>query len=602
MVDHCTFTNTEGGGFGCFEAEDTISNNTMTKCVFHDLSNAISVGVHASGPLSVIDNRGWNCGSVNYGTSTNNQLSVSNHDLTYWIGQGYGAGASTDDGGSGNITPAPPTPGVVYNGSVLPVLQTPTNGSNVNTVNGNVTYDWSDVNSTNYHIYVASDVNFTSIVYNAYTSTSSISLAMSQGTYYWKISAHDDVHNNWTTNTTTFYHVVAGNVIASTGVYGVIYDTDTEHPIKGAVVSLMSGTWSATYVTDADGAYTFSVPPNTGLYWVIASATGYQTIPESPGLPLNMTGDYVQENIALTKSPSYFEPHYVALRVVNTNVYTLLTYGVLLQGADIQVYAQGNDPMNINPDYEETTGSDGIATFSLSQNVNYTIITTYNDTSDIECIQPFSNAYTIYISINTTDIVVQPFIQTTNVTVTQNQIDDTRAYVNVTYTDFNNASTAVVFTLGQMNNSNNFNALNITGTNDSWAQNQMINGVATDSWIVTNYIGQAYVIETNITSSTYGNAIETKTTSFPLNNLPFANTLEFSLVCIFVVLVILTQFGKWDADKALVIGPLVFLVECLIGGYNGLNPYIPNASTAALTFGFLGLCFGVINYMSSSRG
>ena len=604
MIDHCTFTNTQGGGNACFEAEDTISNNTVTKCVFHDLSNPISINVHASGDLHVTDNRGWSCGSVGYGTSTLNQLSVSNHDLNYWIGQGYGAGASTDDGG-GSIPPTPPpTPGIVYNGSVIPTLITPANGSDINTVNGNVTYSWSDVNSTSYHIYVSTDSSFTNITYNTYISDPSISLAMSQGTYYWRISAHDDAHNSWTANTTTFYHVIAGNIVASTGVYGVIYDTDsTKHPIEGAVVSLMNGTWSSTLVTDSDGAYTFSVPPSTGLYWIIASATGYQSIPESPGLPLNMTGDYVHEDIALTKSPSYFEPHYVSFRVINTNAYTIFTYGVLLKGADVQAYAMGNDPMNSNPDFEGTTGSDGVVSFSLSQNVNYTVVTTYNNTVDTEFITPVNSGYTIYMSIpDITSTPVQPFGTTTNVTVTQNQINDTAAYVNITYTDYNNASTLVTFNLGQLNGTNNFNYLNITGIKDSWTQAEMVNGVATDSLIVNNYIGETYAIETNITSGTYGSITETTTTQFPLNNLPFTNTLEFSLVCIFVVLVILTQFGKWDADKALVIGPLVMLVECLIGGFNGLNPYIPSASTAAMTFGFLGLCFGVINYMTSSRG
>ena len=594
LVDHNTFTNVQGGGFTCFEAEDAIVNNTMTKCVFHDLSNSVSAAGNSktSGPLAVTDNRGWNCGTVGYGTSTLNQFSVTNHDLNYWILQGYGAGSSADGGG---------TPAVVYNGAVLPTLISPANGSNVNTINNNITYSWSDVNSTSYRIYISNNSGFTSLLYSLVVSSPSTSLVSSPGTYYWRVSAHDDVHNSWTANTTTFYHVVVGNTLATTGCYGEVFDTDKNTPIKGAVVSLMNGTWSNTLVTGADGAYSFSVTPSTGLYWIMASATGYQTIPESPGLPLNMTGDYVQEDIALTKSPSYFEPHYVSFRVVDANTSNIFSPGSLLQGADIQFFAQGNDPLNGASDIEVQTGSDGIATVGISQNVNYTVITTYGVVEDTEYITPVSSGYTIYLSIPSASIAVTPFTQATNLTLTQNVINATSAYINVTYNDSTNTSTGVVFSVGQMNNSNTFNMLNITGVQDTWAQAQMVNGVANDSWIVTTYMGQSYVVQANITSSTYGSVIETKTTTFPPNNLPFQGTFEFSMGCILLTLISLTMFGKWDADKALVICPLMFLVECTIGGYDGLNIYIPGASSSAMIFGTLALCYGILNYMTSPR-
>ena len=595
QVDHNTMTFGYGNsGWTLVEYEGACTGSVVNNNVFlNGGDNYWAAGYwgtsQATGTVNLHDNKIYNVPAGYSLTHAGFTATMANNEVAgaidpNWAVNGYGYNKA------GLMSSMP-----VYNGSALPTLLSPTNGNSVSTINGNTTYSWSDVNSTSYHIYVSDNSGFTTLLYNVYSSDPSISLVTGLDTYYWKISAHDDVHNSWTANTTAFSYTTTGNTIATTGCYGEIFDTDKNTPIKGAVVSLMNGTWSSTFVTGADGAYAFSVAPSTGLYWIMASATGYQTIPESPGLPLNMTGDYVQEDIALTKSPSYFEPHYVSFRVVDTNTSNMFSSGSLLQGADIQFFAESNDPLNGVPDVEVQTGSDGIATVGISQNVNYTVITTYGVVADTEYITPVSSGYTIYLSIPSTSVVLDPFTQVTNFTVTQNVINATSAYVNVSFTDPTHTSSSVAFSLGTINSSNIFNSLNLTGTVVSGF------GFANESWIVTNYMGQSYVVRANITSSTYGSVIETKTTTFPPNNLPFQGTFEFSMGCILLTLISLTMFGKWDADKALVICPLMFLVECTVGGYDGLNIYIPGASSSAMMFGTLALCYGILNYMTSQR-
>jgi hypothetical protein len=315
-------------------------------------------------------------------TASNNTIYQNYADWGSW-GFGY-----VDPTQETEPDPEDPPVDTRYNGSVLPTLLTPANGATIQTVAGGAQFSWSDVNSTQYSVIVSRDAGFTDIAHNILTSNTATILALTSNTsYWWRLSAYDNVHNTWTGYTAVSSFTTSGDLAATSGVYGFVYDTSLNSPIKGTVVTLSNLTWSQTYVTDDSGYYTFSVNRGTGTYYLVASATDYQTTPYQ--MPINVSGDFVQENIALTKSPSYFQPNYVTFIVSSP-------WGTRYSDVNVSVYkgAAITAVMLFGQ-----TDSNGEVVFKLDKNVEYTL-TFIDATQNIDTsrtLMPTDTSYTVWV-------------------------------------------------------------------------------------------------------------------------------------------------------------------------------------------------------------
>lgn len=109
-LDHNTLTGAGGTGWCLLEMESTLSNINIHHNICHDYRGSsgsyVVAPVHASGSVSVHDNIIWACGSIGYGTTANNTINPTDHNIANWVAKGYGAGAS------GNVAP-PIVPPVV---------------------------------------------------------------------------------------------------------------------------------------------------------------------------------------------------------------------------------------------------------------------------------------------------------------------------------------------------------------------------------------------------------------------------------------------------------------------------------------------------------
>jgi len=96
-LDHNTLTGAGGTGWCLFEMESALSNINIHHNICHDYRGSsgsyVVAPVHVSGSVSVHDNIIWNCGSIAYGTITNNTINPTDRNIANWVAKGYGAGS-----------------------------------------------------------------------------------------------------------------------------------------------------------------------------------------------------------------------------------------------------------------------------------------------------------------------------------------------------------------------------------------------------------------------------------------------------------------------------------------------------------------------------
>ena len=124
---------------------------------------------------------------------------------------------------------------------------------------------------------------------------------------------------------------------------------------------------------------------------------------------------------------------------------------------------------------------------------------------------PNLDQYTITIPAGDTSAI--PAMQTViSANCTSKQINNTAAYINASYYDSSSQSSNLTFVLGTMSGGKTFVPSGISGTNDN-VSNPI--GVVTDSFIVTNYLGNTYTVRIRAQSQTYGTVCENVNVSFP---------------------------------------------------------------------------------------
>jgi hypothetical protein len=421
----------------------------------------------------------------------------------------------------------------VYNGSPVPSVTFPTNCSKISTVNGYVSISWTYLNASSYSINVynsTSQFDSSHLIYSLNTSQTSANVPISYtGSFAIKIGAHDDVHNSWVYSSPVSLFTVSGKKSATvySGIFGYLTDETTGQPIQSAVITLSNNTWNCTQITDVDGLYQFTMNSGKGTYCLTASATGYLNSPE---LPVNMTGINTEMNLKMAKAPDYCTPHYVHLYVCTDS-------NEKIPGCEVQIYSPNNDQGNEKPNFCAWTNNDGRASFHLTQDVTYKIVTiTLDGQKCTTTLTPDLDQYTITIPSGDTSAI--PAMQTViHTNCTYKQINNTVAYINASYYDSSSQSSNLTFVLGTMSGGKKFVPSGISGTNDN-VSNPI--GVATDSFIVTNYPGNTYTVRISAQSQTYGTVCENVNVSFPSkfpsSTVPLGST-HMSYFCVLILII-----------------------------------------------------------------
>ncbi|WP_440946015.1 carboxypeptidase regulatory-like domain-containing protein [Methanosarcina sp. T3] len=417
-----------------------------------------------------------------------------------------------------------------YNGSVIPSVTFPADDSTISTVNGYVSISWSYLNATSYSINVynsASQFDSSHIIYSLNTSQTSANVPISfTGTYAVKIGAHDDVHNSWVYNSPVSFFTVNGKKSATvySGVYGYLTDAATGQPVQSAVITLSNDQEDCTQITDVDGLYHFTVNNGEGTYCLTASATGYHNSPE---LPVNMTGINTEINLKMVKTPDYSEPHYVQLYVCTDS-------NESVPGCEIRIYAPNNDLANEKPNFCAWTNNDGRATFHLTRDVTYKIVTiTLDGQKYASTLTPNLDQHIITIPSGDTS-AIPPMQTVISTNCTYKQINNTAAYINASYYDSSSQSSDLIFVLGTMSEGKTFVPLGISGTNDN-VSNPV--GVITDSFIVTDCSGKTYTVKISAQSQTYGAVYETVNVTVPGSNVPDVGSTYMSYFCVLILII-----------------------------------------------------------------
>lgn len=116
LIEYCTIYDDTHSGWCAIEIEDSQTNNVIDHCIIRNMhgstGNAAIQYVHASGSLKVQNCVMWDCpggwtkgGSPKMVTKmTNNKLGAAPQDESYWVKQGYGYGAKSEEEGKEELT------------------------------------------------------------------------------------------------------------------------------------------------------------------------------------------------------------------------------------------------------------------------------------------------------------------------------------------------------------------------------------------------------------------------------------------------------------------------------------------------------------------
>jgi hypothetical protein len=433
-IDHNTMTfGITNSGWTAIEYESTCSGSTSDHNVFINGGDNYWAAWYsgATGTATLTDNKIYNCpagskltGASGFTATTSNNEVITSYDAAALSAAGYGYNSAGTTEGSQTV----------YNGTPAITLSTPTNAQSITSTKGNVVLNWLNVNSTSYKVYVSTNSGFSNPT--TYTSsTNSQSVSVSNATYYWKVQAYDDSHGDWETNTTAWSFTITGDVTPTSGVSGYIYDTSIGNPIASATVTLMNLTWSATTVSNAQGFYKFSVPYDSGVYLLSASATNYMTTPNQ--LPINTSsGEYAKEDISLTLSPTYITPNYLTVHI-------LTPWGTPFPGVTVTLLP--ND-QTLDSSLAQTKMTDNTGSAKFKIDIEKTYIIYYSDADqdvdgettvsggagDLNCYVWFGSPKPINTGNNTLPVTITPTEATIFNVYTDAASNVSEGYINIT--------------------------------------------------------------------------------------------------------------------------------------------------------------------------
>lgn len=576
-----TFTNgLENSGWAGVQIQGSTAGLLVERNVFTRMTdNYPCAGRGSSGAgCTIRNNIGYSIPSpflLNLGSTYahNNTVYTVEYNWTEW---GFGFNPASTAGGS--ISDPGFDPNEPYDGNPALTLVSPEAGATVTPVNGRVSLSWAFVGSSNYQVQVATDSGFNNLVCDQTTTSTALSVAVSDGTtYYWRVRAYNDAEDEWLSYTGSRTFTTTQSIAKVVGVYGTVYTSTDKIPIKGATVTMSNETWSESYVTGDDGYYEFSVLSTTGVYYITVQATDY--ISPSYQLPVNPT-DYIQKDIALVKSPSYFAPHHV--KFVVTDKYLIHRYS----NAEVKLYASDTSEATLSG----VTGSDGTITFELEEDKRYKVETIYDNIVTTDYITPSSSVYYIIINREDSSIACEQFHDNITINVSKNEINSSVAYINASYLDAAGETRNVAYILGYTENNGTFVELYNSGT--------IIGSNSTFSFTVEDYLGKDYIVKFVINHERFGETTKAFAVAFSGNSSPFSAHKELSYLGIFLLFIVALQFGKVEhaSGSVLLCGIAWFMI--FIGIFEPLGTVLAGmikTGTLAATI------YAIVSYINSTR-
>ena len=267
-------------------------------------------------------------------------------------------------------------------------------------------------------------------------------------------------------------HFVEAVIPTSNIVEIIVKDAETSEQI-------MSYTATMTDVTKtASGGTVIWTNVTNGEHLITVQADGYATGTTT----IYMANSYINTTVYLLRSSPYYTPHWV--RFVLCNV-----VGSRYSDVNVTVaYTSANgEAITLN----EITGTDGAVVFLLTPTIQHTVTFT-NATQGISksvVLYPKDTEYYIIIG-ETTPWSDYEHIRYDEIHVafTSSVINDTHAYINVTYKDDLNGTSALVAYINQTNASGSHTQVMIASYTFTGNLND-----TNHSFIVTDYQGQSYL-------------------------------------------------------------------------------------------------------------
>lgn len=461
-------------------------------------------------------------------------------------------------------------------------LTAPSNGSTQNfnfpPLTDDVVFSWSATESgaIDFNLIVAEDPDFYQVVHDSTFNGLTKTVSLSEGTYYWKVrpyytetSTYGSFVPAWNFNLVADY-----NPSGLTGMAGIVYSLvdGTQTPLSGATVYIRKETlnWSDSTVTGSNGYYLFDNLTNNSVYSIYAKAEGYEdSVTE---YVTTIPGQRITKNILLNKCISgfncFYNQHYVEFTVQNI-------WFTKYAGVTAAVY-KGSE---LTASDIKTTGTDGLVNFLLIKDQQYRI-TLINTTQGISVTWTGYPSKTDYIIITDATSTSgwsthgSDASTTTVIGVTTQTINDTHAFVNVSYND----------TLAGTSNLRFYLNKTIPGDPNNQTVLQTIDGGNNDqynaSFLVSGYGGNSYLVKVKADHSTYGTISYSYTVQFAALPGPLANFDPTIILMLFVgfILFVAGMFGQTMGEQgsAILVGFVWILAR--IGVFSaanvGLNFYL----------------------------
>lgn len=392
------------------------------------------------------------------------------------------------------------------------------------------------------------------------------------GKYYWFITATSLNTGSVITSDLYSFTIAETSANSGIGVHGMVYDIETFEALSGAVVRVSNATWeSPPFVTSSTGVFDISVPV-AGTYTVTASKTAYDT-----GAATATVGTgFVVQNVPLVKSQSYFAPIDVSFKVVE--------HWYSINGIPDAVYTvyKGADILPLKTGVTDNTGN--FVLEDIEAGAKYRIVISVNGgtmTEDVY-VYPGVSSYRIIFEASTSYLPANQFYSIVNVTVSQSLSGSSNGIINVTYSDSQNATSAVYFQVGQTASNGTFVPLSTSPTNA---------GNMSHSFLLTNVKGEDYIVKLVVTHGSFGSITKEYLVQFPGNTLPYSDSKIWTYLAVGILLVVGMQFGSADAHKGAVVlcglGFFLWYVDMFAGMGTTAN------STIAVGLG-LATCYSLL--------
>ncbi len=429
---------------------------------------------------------------------------------------------------------------VIVNYNLPPTMISPANGTTITRdfppLYANQVFVWEDTGTT-CQIQVAEDSAFSNLVYSSETTSATATASLAAGTYYWRVRSYDPVnlvYGDWPSDY-SFVIVSSTGSVSGTGIAGCVYESfglGDYRVVSGALVTVYNTTYSMTKTTGAEGYYQVT-GLTAGTYYVSVENTGYE---DTGAIPVTVVTDEVAiQNVAIQAAQSYFAPHYVKFKIIQTALWAgIVPYDVVVEGATVSVYSNGDTSAYAT----QTTGSDGACGFSLSENIRYRIVVTYGTITQTEYITPVESSYEINIEGDpgTGLLPESQFYDVCNITIDKTQMNSSVAKIDITYTDNENATNSTYFEIGQMLDNGTFVAIDTSA---------VFTGNATCSLYVDNYKGESYTVIAHVVHDSFGAITKYFVVTFSGSNLPFTGK-AMGYLGVIILFVIAAMWGKND--------------------------------------------------------